>query len=157
MLIVIGGDSYYKDEDEEDRFVISRWARRKVASQFNEEYLDGRKSFIFSWDTKHRPIHEEALRHYLDPSKKGFKFAYTPKPKPLQRATEPEFIPLSSQDARQEVGLFPCYILSVYFDMAPCTVFLFFFFLYQSTLKVVIENIKIQLDIEVQGKQAESE
>ena len=88
VLIVIGGDSYYKDEDEEDRSVISRWARRKVASQFNEEYLDGRKSFIFSWDTKHRPIHEEALRHYLDPSKKGFKFVYTPKPKPLPRAPE---------------------------------------------------------------------
>ena len=112
MLIVIGGDSYYKDEDEEDRFVISRWSRRKVASQFNEEYLDGRKSFIFSWDTKHRPIHEEALRHYLDPSKKGFKFVYTPKPKPLPRPPEPEFIPSASQDVRQEVGLFPCYILS---------------------------------------------
>ena len=74
MLIVIGGDSYYKDEDEEDRSVISRWSKREVASQFNEEYLDGRKSFILSWDTKYRPIHEEALRHYLDPSKKGVKF-----------------------------------------------------------------------------------
>ena len=42
-------------------------------------------------------------------------------------APEPEFIPLSSQDARQEVGLFPCYILSVYFDLASCTVFLFAF------------------------------
>ena len=82
VLIVIGRDSYYKDEDEEDRFVISRWMRRKVASQFNEEYLDGRKSFIFSWDTKHRPIHEEALRHFLDLNKKGVKFVYTPKPKP---------------------------------------------------------------------------
>ena len=111
MLIVIGGDSYYKDEDEEDRFVISRWARRKVASQFNEEYLDGRKSFIFSWDTKHRPIHEEALRHFLDSSKKGFKFVYTPKPKPLPRAAEPAFIPPTSQDARQEVRLLPCYAL----------------------------------------------
>ena len=105
MLIVIGGDSYYKDEDEEDRSVISRWSRRKVASQFNEEYLDGRKSFIFSWDTKHRPIHEEALRHYLDPSKKGFKFVYTPKPKPLP-------IPAKPEDARQQVELLPCYILS---------------------------------------------
>ena len=108
MLIVIGGDSYYKDEDEEDRSVISRWARRKVASQFNEEYLDGRKSFIFSWDTKHRPIHEEALRHFLDPSKKGVKFIYTPKPKPLPRAPEPEFIPPARKDAGQEVGLLPC-------------------------------------------------
>ena len=52
MLIVIGGDSYYKDENEEAQSVISRWARRKVASQFREEYLDGRQSFIFSWDKK---------------------------------------------------------------------------------------------------------
>ncbi|CAH3163928.1 unnamed protein product, partial [Porites lobata] len=33
VLIVIGGDSYYRDENEEARSVISRWARRKVASQ----------------------------------------------------------------------------------------------------------------------------
>ena len=39
VLIVIGGDSYYRDENEEVRFVISRWARKKVASQFSEEYL----------------------------------------------------------------------------------------------------------------------
>ena len=119
MLIVIGGDSYYKDEDEEDRFVISRWSRGKVASQFDEEYLDGRKSFIFSWDTKHRPIHEEALRHFLDPSKKGVKFVYTPKPKPLLRPAEPEFIPPRSKDTRQEVGLLPCYVLSA------CVIWLF--------------------------------
>ena len=106
VLIVIGGDSYYKDEDEEDQSVISRWAKRKVASQFNEEYLDGRKSFIFSWDTKHRPIHEEALRHYLDPSKNGVKFVYTPTPKPLPRPPEPESIPPANQYAREEVGLF---------------------------------------------------
>ena len=78
MLIVIGGDSYYKDENEEARSVISRWARKKVASQFREEYLDGRKSFIFSWDEKHRMIHEEAMRHFLDPGKRGSKFEYTP-------------------------------------------------------------------------------
>ena len=41
MLIVISGDNNYKDTDEEDRSVISRWARRKVASQFKGEYLDG--------------------------------------------------------------------------------------------------------------------
>ena len=82
MLIVIGGDSYYKTEDEGARYVISRWAKRKVASQFGEEYLDGRKSFIFSWNKEHRPIHEEAMRHYLDPGKRGSKFEYTP-PKPV--------------------------------------------------------------------------
>ena len=88
MLIVIGGDSYYRDENEEARSVISRWARRKVASQFREEYLDGRQSFIFSWDEKHRMIHEEAMRHFLDPGKRGSKFEYTP-PMALQKPIPP--------------------------------------------------------------------
>ena len=90
MLIVIGGDNSYKDTDEEeDRSVISRWARRKVASQFEEEYLDGRQSFIFSWDKKYREIHQQALLHYFDPSKTGKKFEYQPKPKP-QPKPQPE-------------------------------------------------------------------
>ena len=89
VLIVIGGDTYYKDEDEEARSVISRWAKRKVGSQFAEEYLDGRQSFIFSWNEKHRPIHEEAMRHYLDPEKRGSKFEYTP-PKPLPKLIAPK-------------------------------------------------------------------
>ena len=79
VLIVIGGDDNYGDEDEEERFVISHWARRKVAPQFDEKYLDGRKSFVFSWNKGHREIHEKALEHYLDPSKKGEKFQYVPK------------------------------------------------------------------------------
>lgn len=82
VLIVIGGDNNYKDSDEEDRSVISRWARRKVAPQFGEEYLDGRQSFIFSWNIQHREIHELALLHYFDPRKTGKKFEYQPKPKP---------------------------------------------------------------------------
>ena len=41
--------------------------------------MDGRKSFIFSWNKKHRGIHEKALLHYFDPSKKGQKFEYQPK------------------------------------------------------------------------------
>ena len=81
-MIVIGGDDNYRDQDEKEQVVISRWARRKVASQFDAEYLDGRKSFIFSWNKAHREIHEEALKHYLDPSKKEQKFQYVPKPKP---------------------------------------------------------------------------
>ena len=85
---MIGADSYYQNEDEEARSVISRWAKRKVASQFGEEYLDGRQSFIFSWNKKHRPIHEEAMRHFLDPSKRGFKFEYTP-PRPLPKPIAP--------------------------------------------------------------------
>jgi len=101
---VIGGDDNYKDEEEEKRFVISRWARRKVASQFNEEYFDGRSSFIFSWNKQHREIHEEALLHYFDPSKKGQKFEYQPKPKPkpvpLQAKTEKPRITPSSREVR---------------------------------------------------------
>ena len=65
VIIVIGGDNKYKGEDEEEREVISRWAKRKVFSQFSEEYLDGRESFIFSWNKKHREIHEKALSHHL--------------------------------------------------------------------------------------------
>jgi len=95
VLLVIGGDDQYKDEDEEERTVISRWARRKVASQFNEECLDGSESFIFSWNKQHREIHQEALLHYFDPSKKGQKFQYQPKPKPvpLPKPEEPKNTP----------------------------------------------------------------
>ncbi|XP_022804624.1 uncharacterized protein LOC111341861 isoform X3 [Stylophora pistillata] len=94
VLIVIGEDNNYKDSDEKDRSVISRWSRGKVASQFGEEYLDGRQSFIFSWNKKHREIHEQALLHYFDPSKTGKKFEYQPKPKPqpeqrLELTSEP--------------------------------------------------------------------
>ena len=41
--------------------------------------MDGRKSFVFSWNKKYKSIHEEALLHYFDPSKKGQKFEYQPK------------------------------------------------------------------------------
>ena len=76
VLIVIGGDDNYKNEDEEGREFISRWARRKISSQFGEEFLDGRKGFVFSWDKKHREIHKKALVHFL--SKKGQKFENHP-------------------------------------------------------------------------------
>ena len=78
VIIVIGGDDNYKGVDEENREVISRWAKRKVSSQFSEEYLDGRKSFIFSWNKQHREIHEQALLHHFDPNKRGQKFEYQP-------------------------------------------------------------------------------
>lgn len=65
------------EPDEEKKAVISRWARRKV-SQFEEKYLDGRKSFIFSWYKNHREIHERALLHFFEPSKVGEKFDYHP-------------------------------------------------------------------------------
>ncbi|CAH3163888.1 unnamed protein product [Porites lobata] len=74
VLVVIGGDDSYKDSAEEQSSFLSRWARRKISSQFSEEYLDGRKSFIFSWDKQHRSIHEEALLHYFNPDKKDEKF-----------------------------------------------------------------------------------
>ena len=74
VVIVIGGDVNYESDDEENREVISRWAKRKVSSQFSIEYLDGRKSFIFSWNKQHRAIHEEALLHHFDPNKKGQMF-----------------------------------------------------------------------------------
>ena len=68
--------------------------KRKVSSQFGEECLDGRKSFIFSWNKQHRVIHEQALRHHFDPNKKGQKFHYQrqfphqeSKPGPELRAT----------------------------------------------------------------------
>ena len=44
--------------------------------------MDGRKSFIFSWNQKHREIHEEALRHFFDSRKKGQKFSTPPSKAP---------------------------------------------------------------------------
>ena len=84
VIIIIGGDDNYKNKDEEDRVVISRWAKMKIQSQFKEEFLDGRESFIFSWNKKHREIHEEALLHYFNPKNKEQKFEYQPKPKQLE-------------------------------------------------------------------------
>lgn len=75
VVVVIGGDSHYKDEAEESHSVLSRWALRIVNLQFKEEFRDGRKSFVFSWDEEHRVIHEEALLHFFDPNKTGLKFA----------------------------------------------------------------------------------
>ncbi|XP_022804644.1 uncharacterized protein LOC111341874 isoform X2 [Stylophora pistillata] len=70
-----GGDVNYRDKDEENRSILSRQARDTVLShQLRPEFIDGRKSFIFSWNKKHRAIHENALKHYFDPSKKGQKF-----------------------------------------------------------------------------------
>ena len=75
IKIYNSGDDHYIDEDEEERTVISRWAQRKVAPQFNEELLDG-------CNKQHRQIHEKSLPHYFN-SKGGQKFEYQPKPKPV--------------------------------------------------------------------------
>ncbi|XP_058952417.2 uncharacterized protein [Pocillopora verrucosa] len=74
VSVVIGGDSHYKNQEEEYQNVLSRWAHRIVSSQLKEEFRDGRKSFVFSWNEKHRAIHEQALLHFLDPKKAGVKF-----------------------------------------------------------------------------------
>ena len=50
--------------------------------------MDGRKSFVFSWNKKHRAIHEEALLHYFDPSKKGQKFEYQPPQAPSSQTPQ---------------------------------------------------------------------
>ena len=101
VLIVIGGDSNYQNEGEEARSVISRWAKKKVASQFGEEYLDGRQSFIFSWNEKHRPIHEEAMQHFLDPDKRGFKFEWRPRPLPKLTPPVVHYQPLPKPEATE--------------------------------------------------------
>jgi len=107
VIIVIGGDDNYKNEDEENKEFISRWAKRKVSSQFNEEFLDGRKSFIFSWNKKHREIHEEALVHFFDTSKKGQKFEYQPKPKlpSVPVAPPPSMVTESARRSPEEIKL----------------------------------------------------
>ena len=89
VIVVIGGDDNYRNTSEEDGSLLSRWARRKVSSQCKEEFMDGTKGFIFSWDKKHRVIHEEALLHFLDFKRKGQKFSYEIKPQaePVQSET----------------------------------------------------------------------
>ena len=52
--------------------------------------MDGRKSFVFSWNKNHRVIHEEALLHYFDPRKKGQKFEYQPPQEPLSQTSSTE-------------------------------------------------------------------
>ena len=89
-MIVIGGDDSYKDKNEEDSAFISRWAKRKISSQFSEELMDGRKSFIFSWNQEHRAIHEEALVHFLDERKRGDKFEYQKSSQVSERAMSPK-------------------------------------------------------------------
>ena len=110
MLLVIGGDTHYKDEDEEKKHFLSDWARKATSRQFRAELLDGRRSFIFSWNKKHRPIHEEALLHYFDPNKKGQKFVYKPKP---ERETPNIALP-AAVDIQQEVWLVNSILLLSY-------------------------------------------
>ena len=50
--------------------------------------MDGRESFVFSWNKKHRAIHEEALLHFFDPNKKGKKFEYQTRQEPSSHTPE---------------------------------------------------------------------
>jgi len=90
VVVVITGDSNYKNSAEEQSSVLSRWAYHKVSSQFDEQFLDGRKSFIFSWDKEHRPIHEDAILHFLDAEKNGEIFAPEPKVEPTVPQGDPD-------------------------------------------------------------------
>ena len=111
--MVIGGDDNYKGRDEEDSRVLSRWARRKIMSQFTEDFLDGSTSFVFSWGEKHRPIHEEALLHLLLHGNQGKKFVprpvvpepVVPQPKsfgsetdPVENENDPELPDVAARD-----------------------------------------------------------
>ncbi|XP_032227442.2 uncharacterized protein LOC5503217 isoform X2 [Nematostella vectensis] len=87
VLIVIGGDDNYKTQEERDTSVLSQWARGKVSSQFKEEYMNGSRSFIFSWDEHHHPIHEDALQHFLDPK------IFVPKPRPTPLPCQSQPVP----------------------------------------------------------------
>ena len=78
--------------------------------QFSEEYLDGRKGFVFSWNKKHRPIHEEALKHFFDPSKNGEKFEYQlsanpDPPSQARRVTPAETIPTKAEENKCSSGI----------------------------------------------------
>ena len=97
VITVIGGDDNYKDDKEENREVISSWAKRKVSSQFGREYLDGRKSFIFSWNKQHRAVHEQALLHHFDTNKKGQKFEYRPPTPNQQSNSQPQLQDTSTE------------------------------------------------------------
>ena len=94
---VIVGDDNYKDDNKENREVISSSAKEKVSSQFGREYLDGRKSFISSWNKQHRAIQEQALLYHFDPNKKGLKFEYRPPTPNQQLNSEPQLQETSTE------------------------------------------------------------
>ena len=130
VIIVIGGDDNYKSKEQEEQLVISPWARRIVCVQFSEEYIDGRKSFIFSWGEKHRPIHVEALMHFFDPDKNGEKFKYqlpkqgdsTPKParvkpaEPISTKVEERKCSSDVRKTAQEMGIVITFMILLYFS-----------------------------------------
>jgi len=93
VIIVIGGDDHYTTEHEKDRDLFSGWVWWAISSQLSELC---ETFFIFSWNKKHRAIHEEALLHYIGPSRKGQKFEYE------QKQKQPESSNSSSVYQRRE-------------------------------------------------------
>ena len=88
VLVVIGGDKKYANSDEKQNKFISQSAFNTIKTQFQTKFIDGRQSFIFSWDDSHRPIHEEALLHYFDRSRRGQKFEHQQRGQPTDNVAE---------------------------------------------------------------------
>ncbi|XP_066287405.1 uncharacterized protein [Branchiostoma lanceolatum] len=83
VLVVIGGD---EKSSAADTKVVSDWVRYKVASQFEDEYLNGRRGFVFSWGKSYYPVHEEAFQQYLraiGSGKDGLDKPFSPTIQPL--------------------------------------------------------------------------
>ncbi|XP_019622052.1 PREDICTED: uncharacterized protein LOC109468239 isoform X2 [Branchiostoma belcheri] len=113
VVVVIGGDDRYK-AGEQDTSVLSTWAYHKIAAQFDDTYLDGRRGFVFSWDQRHNPVHEGALGSYLRAilsDKPGLEEPFKPSPpkvppRPLpQLTTLPPSTPTDSEHNRLLVEL----------------------------------------------------
>ncbi|KAM7448071.1 hypothetical protein ABFA07_003809 [Porites harrisoni] len=90
VLVVIGGDKKYANSEEKQNKFISQSAFSAIKTQLQMKFIDGRQSFIFSWDDSHRPIHEEALLHYFDPSRRGQKFEHQQRGQPTDNVAEAE-------------------------------------------------------------------
>ncbi|KAI8510474.1 hypothetical protein Bbelb_113900 [Branchiostoma belcheri] len=99
VLVVIGGDDRYK-AGEQDTSVLSTWAYHKIAAQFDDTYLDGRRGFVFSWDERHNPVHQEALGSYLRAITSGQPGLQQPF-KPTTPKQEPSRPPSASTDQRK--------------------------------------------------------
>ncbi|XP_006824037.1 uncharacterized protein LOC102804686 [Saccoglossus kowalevskii] len=65
VIVVIGHDNNSTDQ----KRLISKWAYRKIASQFDTEYLEGPTSYVFSWQDAPHEYHVMAVLDYL---KKNF-------------------------------------------------------------------------------------
>lgn len=113
---MIGGDDNYKSESEENESFISHWAKRRIAlPQFRQELIDGRKSFVFSWNKSPKAIHVEALVHYFDPNAQGRKFEHQSLKRSIQSKPQaPSFanvtdldpaLTLASSVASLEIGV----------------------------------------------------